>query len=123
MPRLVRARLFPAFEAANELPAWRWHLTFDVLAALAIATGVAAVGLMGAFALAFVPPWVAFQTAESWRRCLALSLIIGAASYLLAFAAALLLDQPFGPVLVAMLVLVGAASRLLLRRPGGTTMN
>lgn len=108
MPSLVRARFFPADERANRLPAWRWHLGFDLLAALGMALGAGTVGLMGAFALVFVPPWVAFRAARSWRGALYLGTALGIAVYLLAFAAALALDQPFGPVLVAV-ALVGAA--------------
>jgi hypothetical protein len=41
-------------------------------------------------------------------------MLVGVLAYLLAFAAALLLDQPFGPVAVVMLLfagLIAAASR------------
>jgi zinc transport system permease protein len=63
---------------------------------------------MGAFALVFIPPWVAFRAARSWRGALSLGTALGIALYLLAFAAALALDQRFGPVLVAV-ALLGAA--------------
>jgi len=117
MPRLIRARLFPGQEQGNRLPAWRWHLSFDLLTALGLAVGTATLGLMGAFALVFVPPWVAFRLADSWRSCLAISIGLGALAYGGAFAIALMLDQPFGPVLVAacigigMLTLVGNRSQ------------
>jgi len=107
MPRLIRARLFPGHEAANGLPAWRWHLAFDALVALGMALGTGILGLMGAFALVFVPPWVAFRLASNWRACLVLSVAIGLAAYGLAFAIALAGDQPFGPVLVAVLLVMG----------------
>jgi zinc transport system permease protein len=103
-PRLIAAALFPENERANLLPAWRWHLGFDLLAALAIALGTATIGLMAAFALVFVPPWVAFRFAPDWRHAAWLSAAIGMTAYVLAFFTALQLDQPFGPVLVAMLV-------------------
>ena len=108
MPKLIRARLQPTFELANPVPAWRWHLSFDLLAALGIAVGAGTLGLMGAFALAFVPAWAAFDLARNWRQCLSISLIVGVASYAAAFVVALLLDQPFGPVLVAVLLLLGS---------------
>jgi zinc transport system permease protein len=108
-PRLVRARLFPGHEAANRLPAWRWHLPFDLLVALALAAGTAVLGLMGAFALAFVPPWLAFRVAPGWTASLAVSAGVGVAGYLLAFVLALALDQPFGPVLVAVLLAAAVA--------------
>jgi zinc transport system permease protein len=100
-PRLLRARLFPRDEVANALPAHRWHLGFDLLAAAAMAIGTAALGLMGAFALVFVPAWAAFRIGRRWRSTLVLSAGIGVLAYCTAFQLALKLDQPFGPVLVA----------------------
>lgn len=102
--RLLRARFFPALERANALPAWRWHLGFDVLVALAMALGTATVGLMAAFALAFVPPWIAFARAGSWRGALLWSVGVGLGAYAVAFVVALGADQPFGPVMVAALL-------------------
>lgn len=104
--RLVRDRLFPYHDAANRLPGWRWQLAFDVSVALAMAIGTATVGLMGAFALAFVPAWAAFRVAPGWRASAAVSVALGVAAYLVAFAVAAALDQPFGPVLVVALLLV-----------------
>jgi zinc transport system permease protein len=110
-PRLLRARIFPRHDRANRLPAWRWHLGFDLLAALGVAVGTATLGLMGAFALVLVPAWIAFRLASGWGWALALGLLLGVGSYLAAFALALGLDQPFGPVLVAvLLVLAGLAA-------------
>ena len=109
MHRLIRARFFPEHERANRLPAWRWHLAFDLLVAAGMALGTATVGLMGAFALAFLPPWAAFRLAPGWRAALGLSLGLGLGAYGVAFAAAMAWDQPFGPVLVAVLLLASAA--------------
>lgn len=114
-PRLIRARLLPSFERANHLPAWRWHLGFDLLVAFTVALATATLGLMATFALVFVPAWLAFQHASSWRRAWFTSAAIGLAAYVLAFALALALDQPFGPVLVGLLVftrLLGGFSRM-----------
>jgi len=108
MPRLVHARFFPRHEQANRLPAWRRRLGFDLLVALGMAVGTGTLGLMGAFALVFVPPWIAFRFAPSLRSTLILSAGLGAGTYLIAFLAALQLDQPFGPLLVAVLLLAGA---------------
>jgi zinc transport system permease protein len=123
VPRLVRARFFPADEAANRRPAWRWHLGFDLLAALGMAVGTGTLGLMAAFALVFVPPWIAFRLAGSWRAVLYLSAGAGVLVYLVAFAAALVLDQPFGPVLVTAALLAAApglwAARTGLPRKAG----
>ena len=111
-PRLLRARLFPRHERANRLPAWRWHLGFDLLAALGMAVGTATLGLMGAFALVLVPAWVAFRVAPGWRWTLALAVLLGIGAYLAAFALALGLDQPFGPMLVAALLLLAGLAAL-----------
>lgn len=108
MPRLLRARFFPRYESANRLPAWRWHLGFDLLAALGMAVGTATLGLMGAFALVLVPAWIAFRAAPSWGSALAIAAASGTLGYLVAFVLALGLDQPFGPVLVAVLLAVAA---------------
>lgn len=103
IPVLVRTRLFPGLVTPHDRSV-RWHLGFDVLVALGMAVGTGTLGLMAAFALVFVPPWVAFRRASHWRACLAISAGLGALSYILAFAAALLWDQPFGPTLVAVLI-------------------
>jgi zinc/manganese transport system permease protein len=115
-PRLLRARFFPRYETANALPAWRWHLGFDGLAALGLA-----VGIMGAFALVLVPAWIAFRTATGWVPALVIAAASGTLGYLGAFGLALGLDQPFGPVLVALLlvgaVLISTLGRALRRFP------
>lgn len=118
-PRLVAARLFPEREQANRLPSWRWHLGFDLLAALTIAAATATVGLMGAFALIFVPSWMAFRLARDWRSANLLAAVIGVGGYGLAFAVALWLDQPFGPLLAAVLILMFAVTAVVGRRPAG----
>jgi len=106
--RLLRACFFPAHEAANQLPAWRWHLSFDLAVALLLALATGAIGLMGAFALVFLPPWLAFRVAPNWRGGLLIAMLTGMAGYALAFVLALQFDQPFGPVLVAVLLAVSA---------------
>jgi zinc transport system permease protein len=109
MPALVRSRLLPGHEVSNRQAAWRWHLGFDLLAALGMAVGAGTLGLMGAFALAFVPPWAAFRIARNWRHCLWISVAIGVLTYIAAFIIALSFDQPFGPALVAVLVITTGA--------------
>ena len=112
MPVLVRARLFPGLVTPHDRSE-RSHLGFDVLVALGMAIGTGTLGLMAAFALVFIPPWVAFRHASHWRACLIISAGLGTLSYLLAFAVALWLDQPFGPTLVA--VLTALASLAMVR--------
>jgi zinc/manganese transport system permease protein len=113
MPRLLRARLLPQHEVANRLPSRRWHLGFDLLAASGMAVATASMGLMAAFALVLIPAWMAFRIANSWRWTLVWSVAIGLLGYLLSFAAALLLDQPFGPMFVAVLLGFALASAKL----------
>lgn len=107
-PHLLRARFFPDYYRANQLPEWRYHLSFDLLCAAGLALATASIGLMAAFALAFLPPWPAYRLAIGWRWTLALAAAFGGLSYLLAFAAALRWDQPFGPVLVLAVLLLSA---------------
>jgi zinc transport system permease protein len=109
MPRLLRARLLPQHEVANALPARRWHLGFDLLAAAGMAVGTASLGLMAAFALVLAPAWLAFRRAPSWRWTLVWCAAVGSLGYVVAFGAALVLDQPFAPVLVAVLLATAAA--------------
>ncbi|MFN3594602.1 MAG: metal ABC transporter permease, partial [Thiobacillaceae bacterium] len=115
-PRLLRARLLPTHERANRLPAWRWHLGFDLTVAVAVAVATATLGLMATFALVMVPAWIAFRRAGSWRWAWFLSAGIGISGYGIAFALALALDQPFGPVLVLLLVSGLLVDRIVRRR-------
>ena len=105
-PRLLLGRFFPDHFRANGVPNPHHDLAFDVLAAVTLALAATAVGVMAAFALVFVPPWVAFRFARGWRLTLVWAAGLGLAAYLVAFVAAIRLDQPFGPVLVAVLLLV-----------------
>ncbi|MBS1189224.1 MAG: ABC-type Mn2+/Zn2+ transport system permease component-like protein [Rhodocyclaceae bacterium] len=104
---LLLAQLYPAFFGALRLPAWRVHLGFDLLAVGILAVATMSLGVMGAFALVFVPPWAVFARAPSWRRGLVFAAILGVGGYVLAFFLALHLDQPFGPVLAVVLVALG----------------
>lgn len=121
MQPMLRVRFFPRYETANRLPVWRWHLGLDLLTAGGLAVGTLTLGLMGAFALVLVPAWIAFRLAPSWRWTLIGASLTGVIGYLLAFVAALELDQPFGPMLVGVLLglalLVGSFERSRLTRP------
>jgi zinc/manganese transport system permease protein len=103
-PRLLRQRFFPDHYRANRQPAWPHEAAFAALliGTLVVATG--AVGAMAAFALVFVPPWIAFGVCRSWRQALLVAPLCGAVAYLLALAVALGLDQPAGPVIVVALI-------------------
>jgi zinc transport system permease protein len=108
-PRLLIGRFFPDHFRANGMPNPHHDVVFDVLVAITLALAATAIGVMAAFALVFVPPWVSFRFAHGWRRTLAWSVGLGVLAYLVAFAAAIRLDQPFGPVLVAVLLLFALA--------------
>jgi zinc/manganese transport system permease protein len=104
---LLLARVYPDYFAARHLRAWPVVLGFDLVAALTLALATMTMGVMGGFALVFVPAWIAFRRARSWRNGLLLAAVIGIAGYVAAFLLALGLDQPFGPVLALLLIAVG----------------
>lgn len=106
--RLLLARLYPAFFGARQLPAWHVHLGFDLLAVAVLAAATMTLGVMGTFALVFVPSWLAFARGGGWRRGVMLAALIGVGGYAAAFFLALRLDQPFGPMLALVLGLSGA---------------
>lgn len=121
-PALLQAHFFPDFFRARGRSAHRVHGLFDLLVAATLALATTSIGVMSAFALIFLPPLLAWTWAGSWRRSLLLAVAIGVAAYLLAFVLALLLDQPFGPVLALSLVVFAlfsaAAERCLGPRRG-----
>lgn len=105
---LLLAHLYPDFFRIRGLRSWPTQTGFNLLAALLLALATMNLGVMGAFALVFIPPWLAFRRAGNWRSGLLRAVLIGALSYVAAFAVALGLDQPFGPVLALLLVVLGA---------------
>jgi zinc transport system permease protein len=104
---LLLARVYPEFFRVRGLRVWPTQAGFDIVAALCLALGTMSLGVMGAFALVFVPPWLAFRRGRTWRHGLGLATGIGLAAYAGAFFLALTLDQPFGPVLALLLVVLG----------------
>lgn len=108
--RLLLARIYPHHCRLRGLASWPVHLGFDLVVVVALAVATMSLGVMGAFALAFVPAWVAFARAANWRRAVAIALGHGAGSYVLAFGLALHFDQPFGPVLALLLAITGIAA-------------
>ena len=105
--RLLLARVYPDLFRLRGLRIWPTQVGFDMMAALCLALATMSLGVMGAFALVFIPPWLALQRAPNWRAGLGWALGIGVFAYVVAFALALWLDQPFGPVLAILLVLMG----------------
>ena len=104
---LLLARVYPDYFQARHLRAWPVMLGFDLIAALTLALATMTMGVMGGFALIFVPAWIVFRRAASWRRGLLLATLLGVAGYTAAFMLALWLDQPFGPVLALLLIALG----------------
>jgi len=104
---LLLAHVYPDFFRIRGLLTWPTQSGFDLLAALVLALATMSMGVMGAFALVFIPPWLAFRRAPDWRAGLWLALAIGLLAYIAAFLVALGLDQPFGPVLALVLIVVG----------------
>lgn len=114
--RLLLARFFPDFFRARGLSERPYHFAFDCVIAGALALATTSIGVMAAFALVFVPPLIAYRWGSNWRGGLVLAAITGLLGYVGAFAAALLLDQPFGPLCAILLVTAGAVSAGLRRR-------
>lgn len=107
--RLLLARLYPDLFRLRRQPQWPVDVGFDLLAAVFLALATMSLGVMAAFALLFVPPWLAFRRGRSWRQGLCWAVLGGVVAYVTAFALALLLDQPFGPLLGLLLALLGIA--------------
>jgi zinc transport system permease protein len=107
--RLLLGRFFPEHFLANGVANPRHEVVFDMMVAVTLAIAATVVGVMGAFGLVFVPPWVVFRFAGGWRRTVAWSAGLGAAAYVVSFALAIALDQPYGPMLVATLLVMAVA--------------
>lgn len=105
--KLLLERMFPDFFLASGQSARKFHLIFDLLVAAGLALATASIGVMGAFGLVFVPSMIAYRIAPNWRGALWAATGISLLAYTGAFALALTVDQPFGPVLV--FVLAGLA--------------
>jgi len=104
--RLLSYSLFPGTASANREPVRRHALIFDIAVAVTLGMAASTMGIMAAFALALVPAWITFAFASSWSQAVWLGVVLSVAAYVAAFTLALMLDQPFGPVFVAMLVLL-----------------
>jgi zinc/manganese transport system permease protein len=105
--RLLLGQFFPDHFRANGIARPHHEFVFDVLLAVTLALAATTIGVMAAFALVFVPPWVTFRVAHGWQRTLAWSVGLAVAAYAVSFAGAIVFDQPYGPVLVAVLIVAG----------------
>lgn len=108
-PRLLTAHFFPDFFRSRGGSTRRIGLVFDALVAASLALATMSIGVMSAFALIFVPPWLAFRQARSWRGAQIRAVTLGVLAHTLAFVLALALDQPFGPLLALVLAVAGLA--------------
>lgn len=104
---LLLANVYPDFFRIRGIRTWPTQTGFDVLAALVLALATMSMGVMGAFALVFIPPWLAFRRARNWQGGLLFALLVSILAYVAAFLVALGLDQPFGPVLALVLIVIG----------------
>ncbi|MDD2883811.1 MAG: metal ABC transporter permease [Dechloromonas sp.] len=104
---LLLAQLWPDLQRLRGQALWPSQVGFDVLVALCLAVATLGLGVMAVFALAFIPPWLAFRRQRNWRQALGYAVLLAVLAYGLAFALALSLDLPFGPVL-ALLLVIGA---------------
>lgn len=116
---LLREEFFPGTEQANRRPVRRRAFCFDLLVAGTVALGALAVGIMAAFALLFLPAWAAWAVAARWRGAVALAVLLSVTAYVAAYVLAILLDQPFGPMLAATLLLLAPLRLLRYRHRGG----
>jgi zinc/manganese transport system permease protein len=110
--KLLLERMFPDFFRASGLSARKFHLIFDLLVAAGLALATASIGVMGAFGLVFVPSMIAYRVGPNWRGSLWIATGISLVAYAAAFALAFTVDQPFGPVLVLVLVVLAVLGYL-----------
>lgn len=106
---LLLAHLYPGYFKSRKQNIRFMSLWFDIVVASSLAMAVMTLGVMAAFAMVFVPPWVAFMRSRGWRQAHVLAVALNLIAYTLAFLVALYLDQAFGPVLVMTLVIIGLA--------------
>jgi zinc transport system permease protein len=111
---LLLERMFPDFFRASGLSALRYHLIFDLLIAAGLALATSSIGVMASFGLVFVPSMIAYRVGPSWKVSVIIAASFSLACYLVAFAAALVFDQPFGPVLVITLATIAVSVWLVL---------
>ncbi len=102
--RLMIARFFPDHFSANHIRIWPVQWLFGIQVVFAAVLGTLVMGAFPAFALFFVPAWVAFKVSRGWRTALLATITLAVLGYLGSFAIALLFDLPFGATLTLALV-------------------
>jgi len=101
---LLRQRLQPAHYDAHRQGLRPFMLLFDLLVVLAVALCALVMGVMASFALVMLPAWLVWSLASHWRAAWLMAAALALLAYCAAFYLSLVLDQPFGPVLVAVLL-------------------
>lgn len=110
--RLLLAQIFPQLAHRRVVGERSLELGLDLTAAVVLALATMTIGVMAAFALIFVPAWVAFRRAGNWRAALLWSVLLSGTAYAGAFSIALRLDQPFGSMLALVAVLLSTVGLL-----------
>ncbi|MCB1960562.1 MAG: metal ABC transporter permease [Rhodocyclaceae bacterium] len=108
--RLLLARVHPVLAQASTPILWA-HWGFDLLVGVGVGVGILSLGVMAAFALTWLPAWAVFDRAQGWRQAQWRVVLIGGVGYVIAFVAALVADQPFGPVCVVGVLAAGWLAR------------
>ncbi|MDR2507925.1 MAG: metal ABC transporter permease [Candidatus Accumulibacter sp.] len=110
---LLLSHFFPDFFRARGLSERRAHCAFDLAVAIALALATASIGVMAAFALVFIPPLIAFKWGANWRRSTVIAVVSGGFAHVAAFLLAIALDQPYGPLLTLLLIIMGGTSQIV----------
>ena len=105
---LLIERLFPDYFHARGMRDGHYRFAFDLLACAVVVLGTTSLGIMANFALCFLPPLIAFQRARHWQHSLWLASALALLAHSLAFSLALMLDQPYGPMCVMVLLALTA---------------
>lgn len=104
------ARLYPALNTRQQ---GRIKLIFSALSAMILTFTTLNMGIMAAFALVLIPPWLAYRHAQSWRSALLAASLGGGLMYCVAFAVATWVDQPFGAIFALVMLIVATVSLIL----------
>ena len=111
--RLLIAHCFPDLFKARAYSAGLVHSIFDTLVAFTLTLATMSIGIMAAFSLTFVPPFITWTWSKNWKQAKYMAVIISILSYSLAFYLAMHWDQPFGPTMALTLTILGIGSLLL----------
>ena len=108
LPTLLKVLLaqvfFPLNAALNRSRFVYWQALFYGLTALLLTVCAASLGLMASFALVLITPLLAFRLCRSMRTALYCAALLGGLAELASFVLSVQYDQPFGGVLVLILL-------------------